>query len=701
MKKSSLICLFTVLVAIIAIMMTPIVDKCSTLFSLSISQPSAVSVYPDDFYDCEEALKDGDIATARRIIQQGKLSAKDSNDYYAYVVLDSKYFFSTMQIDSFKASHRLLQAYLQRQQGQNDLYIQRFTMENMLQRGVYEAKMVGNMDSAIVYYQRALDIADRFPEIGIDRLMILTNFADAYKQIGSYDQSVSYFQQAMELGDSLGMSNDTRVTLCIGIASAYAAMGSFNESANWWNQAEALKPTMHRGELFQYLNNRGNDYYLQGAYEESLKCFQELDSIIGNDSTMLWERMYEWANMSDVYIKLGHPERAVTLLDKTQPFFTKQQQFIPLFYLITQRIELALLSGNMEEANRLIADSPIPDQMIPEQKQLRRKVLLLYYEKNNQWQQYGETLRDYIALRDSIASDNIKMRFSEVLLHYEHEKKMIQKQRLLEEKELSFHWALSLLVAAIVVIILLVIIFVQKHRERKLRDREIRGSMAELRMETVRNRITPHFISNALAAEMVAQMEGKTVNLDELVQLLHRGIELTDIKQSTLSEELTFIQFYCNVESRSVGDDFQLDIELAQDIDADQVLLPTMLIQILVENAIKHGLKAKKPQPGKKRCVLVRAKAVTNATLVEVIDNGVGLSTHQKIRERTGLRVMHQTIRLLNEKHQQEHDHGHDDVLMEYGLENYKHADGDSGCRGWLVLPNDFDYTLPTVKDFD
>jgi glucose-6-phosphate-specific signal transduction histidine kinase len=92
--------------------------------------------------------------------------------------------------------------------------------------------------------------------------------------------------------------------------------------------------------------------------------------------------------------------------------------------------------------------------------------------------------------------------------------------------------------------------------------------------------------------------------------------------------------------------------------------------------------------------VTVTARKQGDATLIEVIDNGVGLPNGRKRRERTGLRVMQQTIYLLNEKHQQSASYHHGDTLMDYGMDNYTHADGQTGCRAWLLLPDHFDYTL-------
>lgn len=694
--KKSLSALFVIVVLLALVcLLTPLGRECAALLQLSsASEEEDAFRFPAAYNKGEEALKKGRLEEARRLIDEGKAQSKDSNEYYRFEVLDTKYYFYTMQADSFLSSHRRLRHYLDRHKGENSARLRLLRVESELQQGVFEAKMVGRMDSAQQHYMKALKMSEQMCCSADYRLLILTNIADAYKQTGRYDQCVTYYREAIELGDSVGMSDATRITLDIGIASAFTSMHSFDQSAEWWETTHKMKPHMERTELFHYLNNRGNDYYLQGRYQESLDCFLELDSILSGDPNLHWECMFGRCNLSDVYLKLGNIERAKSLLDETELFFTQQNQPLPLFYLTTQRIDLAIEEGRLQEAERLVAANPIPDWMIPDQKLLRQQVLMRLYQQQGRWQQYSQQVLAYTQLRDSIASDNKKMRFSEALLHYQHEKEMYKKQLQLEEKEFSYRWSLHLLGAAILVIVLLIIIFVQKQRERKLRESEMRNSIAGLRMETVRNRITPHFISNALTAEIVAQMDGKEANLESLVQLLHRGIELTDVEQSTLNEELEFIRFYCNVESRSVGDDFCLKIELDQAIDADRVMLPSMCVQILVENAIKHGLKRKKPVEGRQRTVVVRATKKENATLVEVIDNGTGLPEDRKNKERTGLRVMRQTIHLLNEQQLYSPTYHSHDVLMDYGLDNYRHPDGDTGCRAWLLLPDKFDYTL-------
>ena len=62
------------------------------------------------------------------------------------------------------------------------------------------------------------------------------------------------------------------------------------------------------------------------------------------------------------------------------------------------------------------------------------------------------------------------------------------------------------------------------------------------------------------------------------MQLLHRGVELTGAEQTSLADELRFIAFYCNIESRSVGPDFCYQTQIAPNVDTELVMLPSMSV---------------------------------------------------------------------------------------------------------------------------
>jgi LytS/YehU family sensor histidine kinase len=102
-----------------------------------------------------------------------------------------------------------------------------------------------------------------------------------------------------------------------------------------------------------------------------------------------------------------------------------------------------------------------------------------------------------------------------------------------------------------------------------------------------------------------------------------------------------------------------------------------MTIQIFVENAIKHGLQRRGGE------LTIRVSRQDDSTLIEVIDNGQGLGTSAP-KEHTGMKVVRQTIQMLN-------DHNHRQIT--FGIGNWQ-KDGESGCRTWLLVPDDFNYKV-------
>lgn len=82
-------------------------------------------------------------------------------------------------------------------------------------------------------------------------------------------------------------------------------------------------------------------------------------------------------------------------------------------------------------------------------------------------------------------------------------------------------------------------------------------------------------------------------NLLELVKYLRRSLELTEKLSVSLQDELDFVRSYINLERGRVGEDFTATVTVEEGLDASRVMIPSMIIQIPVENAIKHGLVGK------------------------------------------------------------------------------------------------------------
>jgi tetratricopeptide (TPR) repeat protein len=165
--------------------------------------------------EVEELLSEGKTNEAATLIARGRREAKDSLDYYQYEILDAKRYCAMMKADSFNASHLRLRHFLERQNGKQSPTLTMLRANALTQRGVYEVKMVGRIDSAVPYYQRALSLWRQLPNTHGLQLMTLTNLADAYRWMGQYDKSIVQYRRAMTLGDSIGMNDATLITIAL------------------------------------------------------------------------------------------------------------------------------------------------------------------------------------------------------------------------------------------------------------------------------------------------------------------------------------------------------------------------------------------------------------------------------------------------------------------------------------------------------
>ena len=172
-------------------------------------------------------------------------------------------------------------------------------------------------------------------------------------------------------------------------------------------------------------------------------------------------------------------------------------------------------------------------------------------------------------------------------------------------------------------------------------------------------------------------------NLLELVKYLRRSLELTEKLSVSLQDELDFVRSYINLERGRVGEDFTATVTVEEGLDASRVMIPSMIIQIPVENAIKHGLVGK---DGEKE-LTVHVSHEKNGICITICDNGRGYLPHATSATRgtgTGLKVLYQTIQLLNTKNKS------DKIRFEITNRN----SGQTGTLVSVYIPFRFSYDL-------
>jgi two-component sensor histidine kinase len=160
-------------------------------------------------------------------------------------------------------------------------------------------------------------------------------------------------------------------------------------------------------------------------------------------------------------------------------------------------------------------------------------------------------------------------------------------------------------------------------RARELSAAQLETRLVEARLHTLQRQMQPHFLFNTLntiSALMHRDVEAADAMIARLSDLLRMSLQRVGVQEVTLKEELDFLSKYLEIEQTRFRDRLTVIFDIQSDtLDA---LVPNLLLQPLVENAIKHGI-SPRPTPGQ---IAVRARINGAMLELDVQDNGVGLS---------------------------------------------------------------------------
>jgi two-component system LytT family sensor kinase len=180
--------------------------------------------------------------------------------------------------------------------------------------------------------------------------------------------------------------------------------------------------------------------------------------------------------------------------------------------------------------------------------------------------------------------------------------------------------------------------------EHRLQEQE--KLLMEARVSVLANQINPHFLFNTLtsiSSLIRTQPETARMLITKLSGLLRRLLRASD-HFVTLREEIDAIDEYLHIESVRFGP--QLRIEKRIHPDTLDIIVPSLILQPLVENSIKHGLS---PKVGGGRITITSAMHRRNA-IIEVIDDGLGMTADQlehALGEGIGLSNVNERLRTI------------------------------------------------------
>ena len=621
--------------------------------------------------------------SAQRLITEGMRTAPDSMTLYEYRLRQARLYSLSDAPERYKSYVDGILRFADEQRKQN-LTKKQTRRLNTLVAGAYNCRAAyyhnfhRHKDQAVELYKSAYHLLAQ-SDSKHNMPKVCANLADAYIYDNDLPKAAQWYRRALFLVDSLSLPEKENITLYMGLAQIYLSLHDFDTALHYYKATENYFQLMSPPMQAYFLNNFGNYYYYKKDYPHALEKFLRMKRTIERHGMQNNFDMYLCkVNLADVYLNMDSISRAEQYVDEIEPYFRERHDFTSLHYCKTIRIGIATKSGRTADVQHMIgrndetAKHPVQYSLA----NLRNIYLQRYYEKVGDYRQAYRLMQEIGQYNDSLEHNHSNMRSAEIMARFTSDTLKLHHDLTIEHKNATIEKTQKMLLLSLTIVMLLVLLFVLWIMRSKRKEMKAQMDIMNLRLNNVRNRISPHFVFNVLNNKIVNAGRVDDTELLDLTRLIRTNLDMSRQPAVKLAEELDFVEKYIRVERFMLGDDFVWHINVAADVDREKVLVPSMFLQILTENAIIHGLKGWDGH--KELCIEVHREQHT--TVINVSDNGPGFSTFNgTFKKKTGLGIIAQTVAINNE---------HNKNKIRFEIKNIEHDGNVCGCRATVRVPD-------------
>jgi two-component system, LytTR family, sensor kinase len=185
-----------------------------------------------------------------------------------------------------------------------------------------------------------------------------------------------------------------------------------------------------------------------------------------------------------------------------------------------------------------------------------------------------------------------------------------------------------------IVVVAYAVSYYQKFRERELRTSQLEVQLAKAHLQSLKSQLRPHFLFNtmhSISALMLTDVGAADKMMTRLSDLLRMNLEDGTLQLTSLNRELEFVGGYLEIEKVRFEDRLEVHLNIADDTLDAQV--PHLILQPLVENAVRHGI-AKRSSQGE---LHIQSAQNDGRLSLRIYDNGPGFSESNGSGSKSGL----------------------------------------------------------------
>ena len=474
----------------------------------------------------------------------------------------------------------------------------------------------GRTVEALEALQQVVEWAKERNDLGMEA-MGCTNMGINYQTLGDTAIAVEYLERALGLHRQSGNQRGIAASL-ITLGNVYNMAGNGSMARGYYSEAlMAVAPLNLKSTEAAIHQNMGVAALREENFDEAREHYSEalrLYGQLGNTNGM----MANWGNLADLCNKQHRHADAIA--------YAKQQ---------LSASERAGNINNQRYAHKYLYDS---------YKQLGNSQLALkHYEA-------------FVAMRDSMASVEKQNEIAKLEATFQNRQKTAEIEQLtaMQEAEVARNRLLTglaialgatLLVATTVVLLALRLIRLRHSQQR-----------IELENRVLRSQMNPHFVFNALSTVNNLILKGNTQTASggtlALARLMRLILEASRAELITVGEEVEILNYYCELQALRFPNKFGFEVEMEPASMADELLLPPMIIQPFVENAIVHAF----PSPDAHGSIKVRFEVCGGELLCSITDDGTGFDVEAASTPSDGhkslvLEITRDRLKLMRQKY--------------------------------------------------
>ena len=197
----------------------------------------------------------------------------------------------------------------------------------------------------------------------------------------------------------------------------------------------------------------------------------------------------------------------------------------------------------------------------------------------------------------------------------------------------------------LLILFLLIFYFYRRKKKRQLIKQQEKTERLLLELKSIRSQLNPHFIFNSLSSIQglinTNKLDDANLYLSQFSNLMRNALTENDKLYQTLQREIELLQTYLKMEQLRFQFEFKIETENVEKINGIEI--PSLLLQPIVENAVKHGV-AELREKGK---INIHFYAITDNLVIEIKDNGKGFPGKNNLNG-YGLKITDERISLLN-----------------------------------------------------